>query len=1219
MKVLVALLKATLSLLLMLLVLSAALWVWAGSSTSLATALALAQPYLPAGQSLVFKDVTGSLREGGRVGWLRWQQGALSVEAREAQVRWELRPLLDGELRLSQLKLAHLRIEDLRPQKAAQPPLDLRLPLKVDAVFSLGKFEWAGSTPLQITQASGYYKFDSWYHTVDKLQGHIASGSYTLSGSLQAQAPMALKLRAEGSVQTTLPKTGQAVQVKASAQVSGPLAGRNAVLELKAQLTPELRSSQATQAQVTARLQPWHPQPILDAQAQWQALDLSALWPQAPQTQLSGTASVTPQAQASGGAPSQNWRAELKLSNTQSGPWNQHRLPLERLDAQGVYSHGQWTVDALKAQGADGRLEVQGQFTDPERWAGTLRLHNLNLAALDARLSATQLTGQLKLQQATDQIDLDGQLQTHDAQVQGQVRYGINAQSAQGQLVFTLPGASAQVKGQLAPTQGGGDLSVKVLDAARLNRWLHAWPGIAQPLGQTLIEGQAELNGHWQGGWQGPLPALQLQAQLSIPQLSVRGPSQTMASAWHLRQAQADLKGSLVALSLNLKAQLESGTHRLALQAQAEGGQKSPGVWQAQFKEAQVSMEDSQRTGTWTLQSKAPIDLSLNHNGPTQLTLGAGSAVLFGPAPGSASLTWAPAQWSPTAWHSEGRLQNLPLAWLEMIGQTQMTNLGLRGDLMFGGAWNATGGDTLRLRATLERTSGDLQLLTDDATMGTLRAGVREARLSVTLDDTALATQLSWASERAGQAQAQFSTRLNAQNQAWSWPADAPLSGTLNVKLPPVGVWSLLAPPGWRLRGTLDAQATVSGTRSEPQWRGTLSAQDLAVRSVVDGIDFSQGQLRASLDGQRLNIDDFTLQGAGGNTGGRLSLKGYVLWLPASAPGQALASRLRMSLDATAQALRVSTRADRRLSVSGQLAAQLVDAQLVVTGSLKADQALFILPEDSAPQLDDDVVVRRSAAATPRPVPKTGAPLGVRITPEVNITLDLGPDFAVRGHGLISRLSGQLKLRSGGRDAATPTLTGDLRTERGTFKAYGQQLDLEEGQLRFTGPINNPALNILAIRPNLQQRVGVQISGTALSPSVRLYSDPELPDAEKLAWLVLGRSAANGGAESAVLQQAALALLGGKGKSLSGGMADALGLDELSMRGASSNADGSSTSAAITLGKRLSRDIYVAYERSLAGTLGTFYIFYDLSRRFTLRAQTGEQSAVDLIFTLRYD
>ena len=61
------------------------------------------------------------------------------------------------------------------------------------------------------------------------------------------------------------------------------------------------------------------------------------------------------------------------------------------------------------------------------------------------------------------------------------------------------------------------------------------------------------------------------------------------------------------------------------------------------------------------------------------------------------------------------------------------------------------------------------------------------------------------------------------------------------------------------------------------------------------------------------------------------------------------------------------------------------------------------------------------------------------------------------------------------------------------------------------------------------------------------------------------------------------------------------------------------TLATVTLGKRISRDFYVAYERSLAGTLGTFSIFYDLSRRFTLRARTGEQSAIDLIFTVPYD
>ncbi|MDI1269957.1 MAG: hypothetical protein PSV40_12760 [Polaromonas sp.] len=76
---------------------------------------------------------------------------------------------------------------------------------------------------------------------------------------------------------------------------------------------------------------------------------------------------------------------------------------------------------------------------------------------------------------------------------------------------------------------------------------------------------------------------------------------------------------------------------------------------------------------------------------------------------------------------------------------------------------------------------------------------------------------------------------------------------------------------------------------------------------------------------------------------------------------------------------------------------------------------------------------------------------------------------------------------------------------------------------------------------------------------------------------------------------------------------------EPSFRGASSNTDGSAAQGAVTLGKRFSRNFYAAYERSLSGALGTLYLFYDLSQRFTLRAEAGQQSAVDLIYTVPFD
>ena len=236
----------------------------------------------------------------------------------------------------------------------------------------------------------------------------------------------------------------------------------------------------------------------------------------------------------------------------------------------------------------------------------------------------------------------------------------------------------------------------------------------------------------------------------------------------------------------------------------------------------------------------------------------------------------------------------------------------------------------------------------------------------------------------------------------------------------------------------------------------------------------------------------------------------------------------------------------------------------------------------------------------------------------MRVTLDLGPDFQLQGKGLNTRLTGQLDLVSNASTQGLPRLHGQVRTLGGRYKAYGQQLNISTGVLRFNGAYDNPGLEIIALRPHLTQSVGVQVSGSALLPRIRLYADPDMPDADKLAWLVLGRSAANGGAESAVLQQAAMVLLSGNGKTLSSELAGKLGLDEISL-GTSTRTGTTATGAAVTLGKRLSQDFYMAYETSISGTLGSFFIFYDLTQRLTLRAQAGEQSALDMIFRVRRD
>ncbi len=1297
---------ATLVLLTLAVGLGLAALLWTGTAGSLAGALDLAARHLPAGQTLQFNNVSGTLGGGGHIGWLRWHQGGLSVEAQDTELAWSPRSLLDGTLRLSRLEIQHLRIDDQRPAHPATPPTALMLPLQVVTPLVVRTLDWAGATPLQLTGLAGNYSFDSKEHRIDAGVVQISSGNYHFSGHLQAQSPLALSLEVQGEVLTPVPGRTQTVTVQASASLQGTLAGPDATLALQARLaphalpgapgtarvTPEATAvaSQALQASVSASLHPWQPQPVARAQARWQALDLAALWPQAPHTQLTGQATVTPQPPG--------WQAQVQLANTLAGPWDRQRLPLEHLQTVASYTSGQWVIESLKATGAGGQVQAQGQVHTAARpvpstgastptgrispatalqWEGRATLQGINPAALDSRLAAASLDGQISARLVAQGLAFEARLQpagrpgsrtgpatrldslglktlhaeglwsapaltlhtlaleTGDARLQGSGSFNTTSQQAEGRFSLSGPGTEATLAGQIGSASGQGDVALRVADATLAWRWLARWPGVPATLAQTRVQGTGDFTGHWQGGWQQQGQALQIQAALNLPSLTWQSPDTPTAQAWHLSALRSELSGSLAALRLSAQGQAHTGTQHLNLQTRIEGGRLGEGLWQARLQTAGLQIQDSLQPGTWSVQLTPGLVVDWKSQASTRmLQVSAGQARLSGPVPGSARLDWQPAQlvWQGTGglqWHSRGQLQDLPLGWLERLGGSQMANLGLRGDLVLGGRWEADAGDTLRLRATLERTSGDLRLLTEDESLNTLQAGVREARLTLSADAEALSASLRWDSERAGQAQASFATRLLHQDGRWSWPAQAALTGNLRAQLPRVGVWSVLAPPGWRLRGTLDANASLGGTRAAPQWSGTLQASDLAVRSVVDGIEFSQGSLRATLNGQRLDIQSFTLRGAGsGTTGGLLSMKGSVLWPAAdsTAPGTPASSlmRLRMELDAQAQSLRLSSRADRRLSVSGNLSARLAEARLVVRGTLKADQALFVMPEDTAPSLGDDVVVRTagqpaSATAAIAATSATPTPAGVRVTPDIAVTLDLGPDFQLRGRGLTTRLAGQLLLGQGAAGTRQPRLTGEIRTVRGTYKAYGQQLDIEEGVLRFNGPFDNPALDVLAIRPNLTQRVGVQITGTALLPRVRLYAEPELADAEKLAWLVLGRSAASGGAESAVLQQAALALLGGNGKGLSAGLAQALGLDELSVRGAASNADGSTTGATVMLGKRLSRNFYVAYERSLAGTMGTFSIFYDLSRRFTLRAQTGEQSAVDLIFTLRYD
>jgi len=232
----------------------------------------------------------------------------------------------------------------------------------------------------------------------------------------------------------------------------------------------------------------------------------------------------------------------------------------------------------------------------------------------------------------------------------------------------------------------------------------------------------------------------------------------------------------------------------------------------------------------------------------------------------------------------------------------------------------------------------------------------------------------------------------------------------------------------------------------------------------------------------------------------------------------------------------------------------------------------------------------------------------------VALQVDLGDDLKLRGRGLDTRLRGSLALTT---PSGRMAVNGSVRTEAGSYAAYGQKLAIERGVLTFNGTADNPRLDILALRPNLDLRVGVLVSGSVQFPRVRLFSEPEMSDTDKLSWLVLGR-APDGLArnDTALLQRAALALLAGEGRGLDQTLLANIGLDELSVR---QTETGDVKDTVVTLGKQISRRWYVGYERGVNSTTGTWQLIYRVAQRFTVRAQAGQDNALDAIWTWRWN
>lgn len=1152
-------------------------------------------------------------------GQVRWQTPDLAIDIADLQLTWSPAALLQGRLAIAELSVERLRIEVAASAEASQPPASLALPLAI-AVTKLQVAQFAFGPSLTIEQLQARYMGDSEAHRIEQLNARIGNAEFSGTLSLGALAP--LPVEASGQLVGVLRET----PVRLGFSARGPLARIALAVDAQAGLRGE----------GSATLTPFARRPLAEASLAFTEVDPAAWLRGAPGARLSLQASLQPEQRAADA-----FRGAFRLSNAAPGPLDRQRLPLATLSGKFA-----WRGDLLQLGDLQATLPGAGVLAGSGRWQGTsldleLQARALDLARLAAVMRPTRLSGPLaasigarRQALSCSLADTGFVLRLEASHEEGRLvvphldlAAGEATLKASGELQ-TAGGMAFAARGELASFDPSRWVQAP---SARINASLSASGRLApQPLvearfalrdsrlGGQPLTGKGDLRIDWPR-----VPYLDIQVLAGVNRVSARGafgrPGERLLL--DLEAPQLAAYGFVGGLTGHLQLRGMPGQARLAadLRAKRFG---LPGLG---------------------LVSDASLlaELGSTPDEPLQLELRAA--------------TLAGAEWP-------GLLRQLDL---QVTGTQRQQRLQLAGEvagpnrLQLSGEGGFVGelqqlrwvGRLLSARLDAERPTrsfvlgqaAPLRLGPDAWQVGpvVLDGDAWQLRGEVGSDGRRLLAAFSGRGPRIGRVNGQFAA---AQPAAWALEHQAPWQGTARLEVADLGWVAEWLAEGWQTGGRLDGELALAGTPAQPLISGRLRGEQLALAAPELGMKLANGRLEASLADNLLRVrglsfdsvlqalphalrrsDEAVLAQLVAKPG-RLEVSGEIRL----APGASAGSHGRLSdgaaLDLRFDRVGVYQLPDQWLTVSGAGRISWIDDVFALRSQLAVDAAYWQLAPMGTPRLSDDVVIKRPARGKEVPT--------LRPRLDIDVETDLGQNFHFRGAGLSARLAGSVRVSAQGRDL--PRASGRIRTRAGRFDAYGQQLEVERGILTFQGLLDNPAIDARAVRKGLPVEAGVQISGTAQKPLVRLVSDPELPEVEKLSWLVLGHGPEQGGAgDAAVLLGAAGSLLGNDSGGVMQQIKQGFGIDEFSMRqgqlgdstgrqpgsrvvGGSFDATASTGNQILSVGRRLSNNALLSYEQTLGKAESVVKLTIALNRQLSVIARAGSDNAVDALYTITF-
>lgn len=866
-----------------------------------------------------------------------------------------------------------------------------------------------------------------------------------------------------------------------------------------------------------------------------------------------------------------DWQATL-VAGLEVAPW-----PAARVEARARGDSSRLVFERLRVEGDFGSAIARGVLAfEP---AVRLRLEavvpRLRTAALREGLDG-ELAARLRLDAVAGGAarleirELRGRLMDRPLAGEGDLRF------ADGTLAFD------RVRLQAGPNRLRADGAVGARLAGRFDLVAPElgvlWPGLggaldaratlagtrAQPVVDLVATGRAlELDGT-------ALARLDLRLRTDR-----RGRADAMLAVRELRLGSQDLGDLDVVLDGTLRE------HRLGivLDGPALGLRtESRGRWDGRALQHRLAAATLRHevAGTWSLAGEPPVSLGTDSasigphcwlQDPTALCIDA-------------------ARWSPRRSQLAARLDDFDLqrfdpwlpADLAVTGRADASlDLTLDGDMPVGSVtWRQRG-------TTLYYTGGDEPVVTPLDTVeiaADATAGGATGRLTITGGE-GLRLQASGHMEGAPGVDAALEARVQG-----AWPDIAPL---LPLFAPDVELADVA--------GGLTLDATVGGSLREPRLAGTMRFADGAVALPAIGVKLEAIDIALTGDGS----DAFRLQGTA-RAGGPLTLDGELRPLGSDGPQ----ARVRVRGERL-DAVRLT---DRYVQASPDFTLSWSDGRLGVEGGILIPRAEIIVravPQTAVSPSADVVVMDREAAAV---APPSGPVLGGELA------LTLGRDVRLKGFGLDTLVEGTVKLSQGA--DGEPRAFGVLRLREGKFGAYGKELTIDRGTIGFSGPLDDPAVNLRASRrvdwEGKSVTAGILLAGTVSRPETRVFSEPAMSEADAISYLVSGRPMQSADAsDRSAIAGAALSLGVAQTAPLTQKLGSAVTLDELGIEG------GSLDETEVVAGKQLNDDLYVRFTYGLFNRIGTVLARYRIGRGLSIEAASGEDQSLDLVYSVERD